>query len=221
MKLLAVSDTVLPQLYNSEVRQRHPDIDLLIGCGDLPYYYLDFLISAMDVPLLYVLGNHDSDKQYTADRGMISGVQGGIDLHGRSVTIKGVIFAGLQGSMRYHPNKPLMYTETEMRYEVAQLVRRLWWNRLRYGHGLDVLVTHSPAYGIHDAEDLAHTGFKILLWLMRRFQPKYMLHGHLHRYRPNKRYITRYHDTTVINVYPRYILDLDADQPTAERSPIP
>ena len=89
MKLLAVSDTVLPQLYNSEVRQRHPDIDLLIGCGDLPYYYLDFLISAMDVPLLYVLGNHDSDKQYTADRGMISGVQGGIDLHGRSVTIKG------------------------------------------------------------------------------------------------------------------------------------
>lgn len=221
MKLLAVSDTVLPQLYDSEVRKRHPDIDILIGCGDLPYYYLDFLISAMDVPLLYVLGNHDSDKQYTADRGMISGVQGGINLHGRSLMVKGVIFAGLQGSMRYHPRKPLMYTEQEMRFEVARLIRTLWWNRFRYGRALDVLVTHSPAHGIHDAEDLAHTGFKILLWVMRRFRPKYMLHGHLHRYRPNKRFITRYHNTTVINVYPRYILDLDAAQPSAERSPIP
>jgi Icc-related predicted phosphoesterase len=108
-----------------------------------------------------------------------------------------------------------------MRYEVLRLTRSLWWNRLRHGRALDVLVTHSPPHGIHDAEDLAHTGFKILLWLMRRFRPKYMLHGHLHRYRPNMRYITHYHDTTVINVYPRFILDLNAIQLSAESSPIP
>jgi Icc-related predicted phosphoesterase len=218
VKLLAVSDTVLPQLYNPEVRTHHPDIDLLIGCGDLPYYYLDFLISAMDVPLLYVLGNHDSDTQYTSDRGTIEGVQGGIDLHGRSIIVKDVIFAGLQGSMRYHPRKSLMYTENEMRYEVARLSRMLYWNRLRHGRALDVLVTHSPPYGINDAADLAHTGFKIMLWVLRKFRPKYMLHGHLHKYRPNQRYMSKYEDTTVINVYPRFILDLAAASPATSEA---
>lgn len=218
MKLLAVSDTVLPQLYDPEVRTRHPDIDMLVGCGDLPYYYLDFLISAMDVPLVYVLGNHDSDRQYTSDRGTIEGVQGGIDVHGRTVTVNGVIFGGLQGSMRYHPNKPLMYTENEMRYEAARFMPRLVWNRARYGRAIDVLITHSPPYGIHDAEDLPHTGFKVFLQLLRQFKPRYMLHGHLHRYRPNKRYITRYHETTIINVYPRYMLELDQSPPQPSRS---
>lgn len=45
MKILAVSDRVLDKLYSSQVSQSFPDIDLLIGCGDLPFYYLDFLTS--------------------------------------------------------------------------------------------------------------------------------------------------------------------------------
>ena len=42
MKILAVSDRVMDQIYCTDVRQKYPDVDLVIGCGDLPFYYLEF-----------------------------------------------------------------------------------------------------------------------------------------------------------------------------------
>ena len=59
MKILAVSDQVVENLYSPEVGQRFGDIDLILGCGDLPDYYLEFLVSTLNVPLYYVHGNHD------------------------------------------------------------------------------------------------------------------------------------------------------------------
>ena len=47
MKILAVSDRVLDKLYSGQTRQAYADVDLLIGCGDLPFYYLDFLTSSV------------------------------------------------------------------------------------------------------------------------------------------------------------------------------
>ena len=44
-------DRVLDHLYSSNVRTSYPDVELIIGCGDLPFYYLDFLTSAIDVPI--------------------------------------------------------------------------------------------------------------------------------------------------------------------------
>ncbi len=67
MRILAVSDRVMDKLYSGQARQLFPDVDLLIGCGDLPFYYLDFLTSAIDAPLVYVRGNHDDAPQYGAD----------------------------------------------------------------------------------------------------------------------------------------------------------
>ncbi len=209
MKLLAVSDRVLDQLYNSGVRERYPDIELLVGCGDLPFYYLDFLTSALDVPLIYVRGNHDKGKQFSSSGRVWSDVRGGTDIHGRVVTRKGLIFAGLEGSMRYLPQAPYMYTETEMRMQIAQMVPRLLWNRQRFGRALDVLVTHSPPYGIHDRPDLPHQGFKALLSFLRIFKPRYHLHGHIHLYRRDAVRQTQYEETTVINVYPRFVLDAE------------
>ena len=52
MKILAVSDRVLDKLYSGTIRQTYTDVDLMIGCGDLPFYYLDFLTSAIDAPLV-------------------------------------------------------------------------------------------------------------------------------------------------------------------------
>lgn len=66
MKILAVSDRVIDWLYSGHVREKFSDIDLIIGCGDLPFYYLDFLTSALDRPLVYVRGNHDIGPQYAA-----------------------------------------------------------------------------------------------------------------------------------------------------------
>jgi uncharacterized protein len=204
-----VSDRVLDSLYQSHVREYMPDLDLILGCGDLPYYYLDFLISALNVPLFYVRGNHDQGPQYTADGRVLTNVPGGIDLHGQTYYHNGLLLAGLEGSMRYRPQASLMYSEREMRWQFSQLVPRLLLNRRRHGRYLDVLVTHSPPFGIHDRSDLPHTGFKVFLTLMRLFQPRYLLHGHIHLYRLDTVRESQFEETTILNVYPYRLLTID------------
>ena len=208
MKILAVSDRVLDKLYSGTIRQTYSDVDLMIGCGDLPFYYLDFLTSAIDAPLVYVRGNHDEGPQYAVDGRVWRDVRGGVDIHGKVVARKGLILAGLQGSMRYKAHADYMYTEAEMRRVVAQLVPRLLWNRQRLGRALDVLVTHSPPFGIHDRPDLPHTGFKVFLSFLRLFTPRYHLHGHVHIYRQDEITQTQFEETTIINVYPYRLLEM-------------
>ena len=207
MRILAVSDRVEDSLYHGQVREKYPNLDLLVGCGDLPFYYLDFLTSAIDAPMVYVRGNHDRGPQLGADGRQWKEVRGAIDIHGKVIVRRGLILAGLEGSMRYKPNAPYMYSESEMRMQIAQLVPRLLWNRQRFGRALDVLVTHSPPYGIHDRPDLPHTGFKVFLSFLRMFRPRYHLHGHIHLYRSDTPRVTQFEDTTVINVYPTYLLE--------------
>lgn len=207
MRILAVSDRVLDQLYCPDVRDKYPGIDLIIGCGDLPYYYLEFLVSALDAPLLYVLGNHDGGPQYTAKGQILTKAQGGVNIHKRVVNQDGLLVGGLEGSMRYRKNTPYMYTEGEMAAHVSSMIPRLLWNRLRFGRALDILVTHSPPYDIHDGKDLPHTGFKIFRNLMQWFRPKYLLHGHMHVYRNDVPTITEFHSTTVVNVYPYKVFE--------------
>ncbi len=207
MKILAVSDRVMDQLYCADVRQKFPGIDLIVGCGDLPFYYLEFLISALDRRLVYVRGNHDKGPQYTVDGRQLEHVEGGSDIHGRCVERDGLLIAGLEGSMRYRPHAPYMYTETEMRMVVAGMLPKLLRNKVKYGRYLDILITHSPPFGIHDKPDIPHTGFKIFLNFMQWFRPQYLLHGHIHLYRQDTPRVSRYLDTTVINVYPYYILE--------------
>ncbi|MBP9502556.1 MAG: metallophosphoesterase [Candidatus Promineofilum sp.] len=209
MNILAVSDRVMDRLYCGQARQYYPDVDLLVGCGDLPFYYLDFLTSAFNVPLFYVRGNHDGGPQYSADGHVWSEVRGGADIHGKVVMHKDLILAGFQGSMRYKAHADYMYSESEMRMTVAQIVPRLLWNRRRLGRALDILVTHSPPYGIQDRPDLAHTGFKVFLSFLRMFKPRYHLHGHIHVYRQDETVVTRYEKTEVINVYPYRLLEID------------
>jgi Icc-related predicted phosphoesterase len=204
---MAVSDRVLDRLYCSNVKRKHADVDLLVGCGDLPFYFLDFLVSAMQVPLVYVRGNHDRGPQYTTTGRVLSEVRGGDDIHGRVVYKNGLLLAGLEGSMRYRPNAPLMYTELEMKQQIVRMLPSLLWQRLRHGRFVDILVTHSPPYGIHDRRDLAHTGFKAFHTFMALFKPHYLLHGHVHIYRQDVTRVTQYEATTVINVYPYRVFD--------------
>lgn len=211
MKVLAVSDRVLDNLYTANVRKKYPGIDLIIGCGDVPFYYLEFLISAFDVPLFYVRGNHDTIPQYTIDGRTLTSVQGGINLHAQVVKLNGFIFAGFEGSMRYRPNAPLMYTESEMRWELLRALPQLLWQRFRHGRVVDVLVTHSPPFGIHDRPDLAHTGFRVFRDIIRFLKPRYLLHGHVHVYRHDAQRVTEVDQTRVVNIYPYRILDIAED----------
>ncbi len=208
LKFLAVSDKVLESHYSTNINNLYPKLDLLIGCGDLPYYYLDFLVSALDTRMFYVLGNHDAGRQYSAEHGELTEVRGGVDLHRHTVSEYGLTFAGLEGSMRYRPNRGQQFSESEMKSQIARLMPRLFMNRLRYGRWLDILITHSPPAGIHDQDDLTHRGFKCFLPFLRTTQPRFMLHGHIHRYNYHKHEITKYHETSIINVYPKFLLEV-------------
>jgi Icc-related predicted phosphoesterase len=131
-----------------------------------------------------------------------------VNLHARTANAGGLLLAGLEGSIRYNNSSEAQYTDFEMKMNILKLLPGLAYNRLRYGRWLDVLITHSPPFGIHDKPDPAHTGFRSFLTFMDYFKPRYLLHGHIHLYRNNETTQTRYGETEVINVYPFKILDL-------------
>lgn len=207
INLLAVSDETPASHHSDGIKDHYPPLHCLLGCGDLPYWYLDFLTCALETPLFYVLGNHDGDKQFTHDRGEVSEVRGGVNLHRHTVHHKGILLAGLEGSVRYRPGGAIMHTQQEMMWQVYHFWPKLFWNKIRFGRYIDILITHAPPFGIHDQDDLPHQGFKAFLPFMRWFRPKYLLHGHIHRYRRDNPHHTRYYQTEVINVYPHYLLE--------------
>ncbi len=200
MNILAVSDIELGFIYNVQIAQRFRNVDLVISCGDLPYYYLEFIISMLDRPLYYVRGNHASKVEITT-AGERSSPWGAIDLHRRHCrTPQGLLLAGIEGSLRYNYG-PHQYSQAEMWMMVLGLVPGLLYNRLRHGRFLDIFVTHAPPWGIHDMDDLPHHGIKAFRWFLRVFRPAYHLHGHIHVYRNDTCIETRYAGTTVINCF--------------------
>ena len=207
MKVLSLSDTIIPFIYSPQIRRRFTGIDFVLGCGDLAYTYLEYVLNALDVPLYFVRGNHDEVVEYSRV-GLIAGEQdrqrtmprGGIDIHRRLIRHSGILLAGVEGSMRYRPGK-FQYSQAEMWSHVYSLVPGLLMNRLRYGRYLDIFLTHAPPAGIHDAPDLPHQGIRAFRWLISTFQPSYHLHGHVHIYRPDAVAETRVGKTRVINTY--------------------
>ncbi len=209
MKILFVSDRVVNRLYSPNIKERYSDIDLIVGCGDLPYYYLEYIVSMLNKQLVYVHGNHDSEKEYLPDGTAISGPGGGKNLHGKTYNHNNILLAGLEGSIRYKRG-PFQYSQGEMWINVFGLIPKLLFNKLRYGRFLDVLVAHSPPLGIHNGEDHTHTGFKAFLWLMKVFKPHYLIHGHRHVYSPCEVTESQFMDTCVINIYPFKTLEIEA-----------
>ncbi|OQY19565.1 MAG: metallophosphoesterase [Anaerolineaceae bacterium 4572_32.1] len=205
MKILTVSDHVVEAIYSSRIRERFGDVDMVLSCGDLPYSYLEYIVSMLNVPCFFVHGNHDH-PEYTANGRTLTQPGGWINLDERTVKINGILLGGLEGSIRYKPRAPFQYTESEMSYKVWSMTPALLMNRILYGRYLDILITHSPPHGIHDGEDWPHRGFDAFLKLMARFRPRYLLHGHKHVYGPETRR-TRYLDTEVINIYPSRVIE--------------
>jgi uncharacterized protein len=198
MKILAVSDRVVDWIYSPKIRLRLSDTDLVVGCGDLPLEYLDFIISSLDVPVLYVKGNHSLPEP----RGKLSNHNscGCVDLHGKVMIINGYSFAGVEGSLKYN-NGVYQYSQFEMWLNVIKLVPSMLANRLKYRRFLNVFVSHAPTWGIHDQSDLPHQGIKAFRWLLTQFKPDYHLHGHIHRYRPDMVTVSVFRKTKVVNVY--------------------
>ena len=217
MKVLSLSDVIIPFVYSPQVRRRFSDVDLIVGCGDLAYYYLEYVNNALDVPLFFVRGNHDRVVEYSGG-GQRTAPGGGIDLHRRVYNYRGLLLAGVEGSLRYRPGR-YQYSQADMWANVLSLVPGLIANWLRYGRFLDVFVTHAPAAGIHDRPDLPHQGIRAFRWLLRIFQPAYHLHGHVHIYHPETVVNSRFGRTSVINCfgYREIELELGHEWPVVPR----
>lgn len=200
MKILAISDIELGFIYNPQIAQRFEDIDMVISCGDLPYYYLEFIVSMLNVPVYYVRGNHSSKLEASAS-GDRTSPWGAIDLHQQVISDdSGVLLAGLEGSLRYNKG-PHQYTQHQMWNKVYAMVPALLINKIRYGRYLDIFVSHAPPYKIQDMDDLPHQGIKAIRWLIKVFQPAIHLHGHIHLYRHSAQFFSTLGRTTIINAY--------------------
>jgi hypothetical protein len=216
--LLALADEVDDSLYGAHFPSLRPD--LVVACGDLPFDYLEYVVTITNVPLLFVPGNHDPALGRRAADGLMPLTRfapryaedeprpwGCINIDGRIARAGGVTVAGLGGSIRYSEG-PNQYTEAQMRRRAFLLEAR----RIRSRPGrraIDVVVAHSPPAGLGDGTDPAHRGIDALNWLIRRWSPRMLLHGHVHPY-GGRCADRRVGATTVVNAIPYRLLEVDA-----------
>ena len=223
MKILCVADETEPLIYSNQAKRLYADCDLVLSAGDLPIRYYDYIMTILGKDFFYVYGNHNLEHfdevmrrggydpaiEYArTGRSSFMPAFGGNLVDGRVVRDKrtGLIIMGLGGSMLYNYGKS-QYTERQMQWRIRRLIPKLIYNKKRYGRYLDILVTHAPALGFGDGEDICHRGFQAFLSFLDAYRPKYMVHGHVHLFDENSNRLFQYHDTKIINVYKSYILD--------------
>ena len=195
MKILAVADTEERSLWdhwNENTAERLSDVGLILSAGDLSADYLEFMVTMLNVPLVYVRGNHDGAYSEKPPGGCI-------DADGRIVEVKcpdeggktgysrgeaglrSVRILGLGGSMRYKPGSDDMYTEQEMSRRVMKAGLMLARDSVKGKNGFDILLTHSPCKGYGDMDDFPHTGFECFEWLLTKYRPALHVYGHVHK----------------------------------------
>ena len=163
MKILAIADEESKYLWDYYEKGKLDDIDLILSAGDLRPEYLSFLETmATKATVLYVHGNHDGKYAYKPPEGCIC-------VDEQLYEYKGIRILGLGGSMCYTGGAH-QYTEQEMKKRVVKLLLKIMLKG-----GFDILLTHAPAYGLNDGEDLPHRGFRIFNRLINRYKPKYFI----------------------------------------------
>ena len=196
MKLLLLSDVESPYLWDYYRPGRLTEYDLMLSCGDLKASYLSFLVTMGRSRLLYVRGNHDANYRTNPPEGCEC-------IEDKLVTVNGLRILGLGGSLWYNGGAT-QYTERQMR-------RRLWragWAVRRAG-GVDIVLTHAPPRGYGDAEDAAHRGFECFEDFLNKYEPKYLVHGHVHmNYGRNIPRVVQHGATQIVNAWDRFVLDV-------------
>jgi Icc-related predicted phosphoesterase len=192
VRVLAVADEEVPAM-QSRVRDLH--VDLVLAAGDLPWDYLESLVSLLDAPAAYVPGNHDPRT------GPGIGPKGLVDVDGHVQTVGGLRIAGLGGCVRYNDG-PHQYTQAEYDKRARGLLREA------RDAEVDVLLTHAPPLGLGDESDPPHVGISALRNVLETLRPSWHLHGHIHPYgmlKPDR----QLGPTTIRNVIPWQLIDIE------------
>ncbi|WP_294427679.1 metallophosphoesterase [uncultured Treponema sp.] len=238
MKILCVSDQIDPLVYSTSAKERFGDIDLILCAGDLPSDYIDFIVSTLNKQTYFIFGNHNlSEFGYYHKQKRQKGPhptwreESALDLRGSFGAIyagfkvlkdkklpmlkkngkkRPLLIAGASGSIRYN-NGLNQYTNLQMLLKLLAMTPRLLINKMLYGTYLDIFLTHAAPRHIHDKEDPCHKGFECFNWFIKKFQPAYLVHGHIHLYDMNTPRLTKSGETTVVNAYSHTILELEND----------
>jgi Icc-related predicted phosphoesterase len=216
MKILCISDQIDPLIYSNNAKERFQDIDLVLSAGDLPMEYIDYVVSTLNRPTLFVFGNHNlknfnrfhggtRTKKRTTIDDSTTHLSGAAYVGFKVLKEGNLLIAGASGSLEYNGGES-QYSDGEMNRKLIKMIPRLLYNKLRYGRYLDIFLTHAPPLGIHDKEDRCHTGFKSFLWFMRIFKPKYLIHGHIHLYDLQDIRVSVYEQTTIVNAFSHHII---------------
>ncbi|MBD5207674.1 MAG: serine/threonine protein phosphatase [Bacteroidales bacterium] len=163
MRILHLSDT-----HNSHHRLRDlPEADVVVHSGDFcmvgtEQEAIDFLNWFCDLPhkhKIFICGNHDECLYGANIEGMDSNVY---FLCNSGVEIEGIKFYGI----------PMFLSDC--------VTERQNQNYAKIPDDTDVLVTHSPAYGILDFDDGINYGSEELLEKISMLNLKAHLFGHIH-----------------------------------------
>ena len=216
VRVLAVSDVVDEGLWADVGPAR--GVDVILACGDLPFEYLGYLMNALDVPLVFVPGNHDPDLSgYRTSRSgltMRAGFssqppwpEGAVSVDGRIAEVATLRIAGLGGCLRYSGG-PNQYSDRQQAVRARRLALRAMLRRPQDGRRLDVLLTHAPPSGVGDEGDAVHRGFSAFHALTGRLRPALLLHGHVQRGVVAEADL-HLGSTIVRNVTGRHLLDIE------------
>ena len=202
MKILLISDTeekFLWENWTKATADKLADVDLVLSAGDLNHLYLEFIVTMLNVPLVYVRGNHDGYYDEAPPEGCDDADGKVVEVTcGRGASKRKIRILGLGGSMRYRDDSADMYTEKEMRERVRKAERVIRKRRLagsirslvRPGEksgdenpkaDFDILLTHAPCRGYGDLDDLPHRGFECFNYLLNKYSPQLHCYGHVHR----------------------------------------
>lgn len=198
MKILVVGDKESSYLwdhFDKIDRSRFGDIELILSTGDLKAEYLTFLVTMLNVPLLYVPGNHDAKYLQKPPEGCIN-------IDGKVYRCKGLRILGLGGCRRYKPG-PFQYSDRQMSWRVKKLIFKLFRTR-----GFDIMVCHAPALDLGDGKDPTHRGFTSFRHLLDKYRPRFFVHGHQHLTYNLRDRVTKHNDTTIINSEEYYIFEI-------------
>ena len=200
VRILAVSDEVERAFDFDGNRDTLTPIEAILGAGDLKPEYLDFLANAFNVPLLYVLGNHDRGGGWNEEKDHVPEPMDGAwhDIAGLRVT--GMSWPTDKGERAIHDQN------AAWRQVAAGYLR------LR-GRRPDIVVSHVPPLGIGDApDDHYHRGFAAYRWLMEKLKPVLWIHGHTPMAATDKWWL-RSGMTTIVNVTGAVLIEVVAEGP--------
>lgn len=183
MKILAVADyeeKCLWGKWSTEMEARLSDVDLVLSAGDLSSYYLEFLTEKLNIPLVYVPGNHDTGYIENPPKQCINADGKIIDmrLNGDN-DVQTVRIMGLGGSMRYK-DCPYQYSEDEQQRRVTKLLHAIDTNEVVNMADVNVFLTHAPCKGYGDIDDPVHRGFNCFNELLDKWKPQLHCYGHVH-----------------------------------------